>query len=164
RHGAMRILLIDSCAYHGVKGEHNHGRISDATLGEIDRRLSADGPCALNLLVCHHHPQKLAEYKLGDYDDMVNGQKLLDLLGYGKHGDWVVLHGHKHCPKVSYAAGGATSPLVFSCGSVGARLFAELVRVHEINGTYWSFRPVYFRNLGLSVRLPLGIGFRVMVA
>lgn len=126
RYGLMRVLLIDSCAYHGIKGEHTHGRVSDATLGEIDKRLSTDGPCALNVLVCHHHPQKLADYKLGDYDDMVNGQKLLDLLGYGKHGDWIVLHGHKHCPKISYAAGGATSPLVFSCGSVGARLFPEL--------------------------------------
>jgi len=126
RCGEMRVLLLDSCAYHGVEGEQNHGRISDATLAEIDRTLTADGPCVLNLLVCHHHPQKLAEYNLGDYDDMVNGQKVLDLLGYGKHGDWIVLHGHKHCPKISYAAGGASSPLVFSCGSVGARLFSDL--------------------------------------
>ncbi|HZR78713.1 MAG TPA: metallophosphoesterase, partial [Chthoniobacterales bacterium] len=126
RHGAMRVLLVDSCAYHGIKHEYNHGRISDPTLGEIERRLTADGPCELNLMVCHHHPQKLADYNLGDYDDMLNGQKILDRLGYGKHGDWIVLHGHKHCPKISYAAGGANSPLVFSCGSIGARLFPEL--------------------------------------
>jgi hypothetical protein len=54
------------------------------------------------------------------------GQFLLDLLAYDSNGDWVVLHGHKHCPKISYAAGGVTSPIVFSCGSIGAKLYPEL--------------------------------------
>lgn len=126
RADGCRVLLVDSCAYHGVKGEHLHGRISDTVLADIDERLSVDGPCELNVLVCHHHPQKLTEYRLGDYDDMANGQPLLDLIGRGKHGDWLVVHGHKHRPKLSYASGGAASAVVMSCGSIGARLFPDL--------------------------------------
>jgi hypothetical protein len=57
---------------------------------------------------------------------MANGQLLLDLLARDAHGDWIIIHGHKHCPKISYAAGGVASPVVLSCGSIGAKLYPEL--------------------------------------
>lgn len=56
---------------------------------------------------------------------MRNGQLLLDLLGSGDHGRWLVIHGHKHYPKLTYAAGGANSPVVFAAGSLCAQLLGE---------------------------------------
>ena len=58
------------------------------------------------------------ELGLGDYDVMTNGQLLLDKLGSGDFGKWLLIHGHKHHPKLTYAAGGNSSPVVFSAGSL----------------------------------------------
>lgn len=122
----FRIVVVDSCAFHGKKEEDAHGRISNLTLTALSQRITKDGRFPLNILVCHHHPQKQTEYNLGESDDMKNGQILLDMLAADPNNDWIVIHGHKHCPKISYAAGGVSSPTVLSCGSVGAKLYPEL--------------------------------------
>jgi hypothetical protein len=48
------------------------------------------------------------------------------MLGQGLYGEWLIIHGHKHHPKLSYAAGGQSAPIVFSAGSLCAQLYAEL--------------------------------------
>lgn len=115
----IRILLLDSCAHHGgAEIEKNHGRISGYTLELIAAELSASDRRPLQILLCHHHPHSHAEHQLGAVDVMESGQLLLDLLS--KHGQWFVLHGHKHHPKISYAAGGNSGPCVFAAGSLCA--------------------------------------------
>ena len=57
---------------------------------------------------------------------MNGGQSLLDLLGHDVYGEWLVIHGHKHHPKICYAAGSATSPIVFAAGSLCANLFKNV--------------------------------------
>src|SRR5450759_3743692 len=52
--------------------------------------------------------------------------RLIDLLGDGNLGQWLIVHGHKHFPNIAYSAGAAQSPVVFSCGSFSARLSPEL--------------------------------------
>jgi hypothetical protein len=122
-----RLVILNSSAYHGGKpGEINHGRIADSTLAILKSELSATEPRLINILLCHHHPQQHMELQLGDYDVMKNGQLLLDLLGCGEFGRWLVIHGHKHHPKIAYAQGGATSPVIFSAGSLCASLYLEL--------------------------------------
>ena len=49
---------------------------------------------------------------------MVNGSLLLSLLE--RFGFQLVVHGHKHHPKLSYAAGGGASPAVLASGSLAA--------------------------------------------
>ena len=120
------IVLLDSSAYHTTPDEYPHGRVAEPTLARLKADLESDGHRALNILVCHHHPQQHSELKLGEYDVMRNGQRLLDLLGCGTHGRWVLIHGHKHHPKISYASGGSASPLVFSAGSLCSNLYPEL--------------------------------------
>jgi hypothetical protein len=122
----FNILILNSSAYHGGDADEiNHGRISDATLASIERRLASLERRPINLLLCHHHPQQHMELDLGDFDVMKNGQLLLDLLG--READrWLVIHGHKHHPKLTYASGGATSPIIFSAGSLSASLYQKL--------------------------------------
>ena len=123
-----RLLLLNSCAYHGGQdSEKDHGHSYEATLGLIREALEADcRPAAVNLLLCHHHPQQHQEFKLGDYDAMKNGQLLLELLGSGQLGHWLIIHGHKHHPKLCYASGGAASPVIFSAGSLSVDIQHEL--------------------------------------
>jgi hypothetical protein len=122
-----RLVILNSSAYHGGKpGEIDHGRIADSTLSVLQKELADREPKLINILLCHHHPQQHMELNLGDYDVMKNGQLLLDLLGSGEFGRWLIIHGHKHHPKIAYAQGGATSPIVFSAGSLCANLYLEL--------------------------------------
>lgn len=44
------------------------------------------------------------------------------MIGSGEFGSWIVIHGHKHHPKITYAAGGNHSPVVFSAGSFSVLL------------------------------------------
>lgn len=127
RGSGVRFLVLNSCAHHaGPTEELAHGRVSGSTLAALRLHLEKSKPETANIMVCHHHPQQHQEIDLGDYDVMRNGQLLLDLLSEPGRGDWLVLHGHKHHPKITYAAGASTSPVVFSAGSLAACLYPSL--------------------------------------
>lgn len=121
--GPMRIVLLNSSSSHGYgEIEKNHGRVDDLTLKGLAKDLRALGPASVNILLCHHHPHHHSELSLGEADVMKQGQQLLDMLGCGEYGRWLVIHGHKHHPKIAYAAGGSSSPIVFAAGSLCAIL------------------------------------------
>jgi Calcineurin-like phosphoesterase len=122
-----RLVVLNSSAFHGGnEKEAERGRVSPATIANLEKYLQSAPPKHLGILICHHHPQQHAELSLGEYDWMREGQQLLDLLGDGRFGSWLVIHGHKHHPKLTYAAGGSASPVVFSAGSISAVLYPEL--------------------------------------
>jgi predicted MPP superfamily phosphohydrolase len=122
-----RTILLNSSAHHGsAPEEQNHGRITPAALEGLRKRLSQLSPQVLSILICHHHPHQHSELKLGATDVMHDGQQLLDLLGTDGAAPWLIIHGHKHHPKITYAAGGTSSPVVFASGSLTAFLFPEL--------------------------------------
>lgn len=123
----VRALLINTCATHGLHpDEIKHGRIAPPTLERIRKHLEADAvEYAIDLAVCHHHPQQHSDLELGEYDFMREGQQFLQLIGSGDLGSWIVIHGHKHHPKITYAAGGNTSPVVFSAGSFSVLLHPQ---------------------------------------
>ncbi len=123
----FKIIVLNSSAYHGSKPEEiNHGRISENTIVQLELILKKEKPKPINILMCHHHPQQHMEINLGEYDVMQGGQLILDLIGTGKYGDWLVIHGHKHHPKITYASGTNNAPIILSAGSLCAVLFKEL--------------------------------------
>jgi 3',5'-cyclic AMP phosphodiesterase CpdA len=132
-----RILVLNSSAYHGTSDakdrrgnsvpEYEHGRISDYTLDAIRDELENSNTKEINILLCHHHPHQHSEHGLGELDVMQGGQRLIELLGNSRFGSWLIVHGHKHHPKISYAAGPTSAtPVVFAAGSVSAFLYPEL--------------------------------------
>jgi hypothetical protein len=48
------------------------------------------------------------------------------MLGANDFGRWLVIHGHRHWPHITYAPGQSSSPVVFSAGSLSAILYDEL--------------------------------------
>lgn len=123
----FRIVLLNSSAYQGGRPEEfHHGRVSQRTVDAIGEELEAEDPPPINVLVCHHHPYKNDDHPAENYSEMQGGDALLQLLGSGDYGRWVVVHGHKHLPRLRYAAGGIASPVVFSAGSLSAVLYPEL--------------------------------------
>lgn len=122
----VRIVTLNSSAYHGINNEYDHGRLAPKTIEKIKSALDKGGERRLNILLCHHHPQKQEEIDLEDYEVMDGGQKLIEMLGSGGYGYWAVVHGHKHWPKIFYAQGTTSyPPIIFSSGSFSADLHPE---------------------------------------
>ncbi|NLS13900.1 metallophosphoesterase [Vibrio sp. SM6] len=118
------LLLVNTSAYHGFNDEYKHGRIALETVNQIEEHLeSLEEIKALNILICHHHPQRM-EHAHNDYDgqQMAGGQKLLHSIQNVDKGPWLILHGHKHYACISTASSeGQTPPIVFSAGSASAK-------------------------------------------
>ena len=170
--GPVRFLVINTNAIHGVGEEHNWGRITDTTLNEIKSALKKSVPREINLCICHHHPHRHPEIPK-DYDDIRGGQLFLDMLAKSGEAPWIVIHGHKHHPRLGYAQGNSRSAAVFSAGSFSARLYPELERlarnqfyllkfplseIHRLRTTVATFQSwTWFEGSGWA-RSPIGSG------
>jgi len=127
---AYRVLLLNSAAYHGymkeneAHKEHEHGRISKATLAAIRDALNHTGPRSVNIVLCHHHPMANNDVGETDYSEMSGGHDLVNLLSEDD-AEWMMVHGHKHYPRIAYATGTGAACLVFGAGSFSARLYSE---------------------------------------
>lgn len=119
-----RLFLLNSAAYHGYTDEWKHGRVSERTLDELSRAIANTNSNLPGVLVCHHHPIGFGHVDLSDKSEMQGGAQLLERLS--DLGSWLVIHGHKHFPRVAYASGSAASPTIFSAGSFSATLYAQL--------------------------------------
>ena len=133
-----RIVLLNSSAYHGGKAPKNdehageeefkRGRVSLRTLERLKTDLEGSNKLALNILLTHHHPARNSDIPDSlDYSEMVAGDQLLNLLSELNSGGWIIIHGHKHVPKIWYAGSGTgTGPVIMSAGSFSAKLYPEI--------------------------------------
>jgi 3',5'-cyclic AMP phosphodiesterase CpdA len=125
-----RLLLLNSSAYHGGGKEQlkeaEHGRVSQRTISAIEASLKSSSVRDINILVCHHHLYKDNAIYENDYSEMDGADHLLRVLGSGDYGQWLVVHGHKHHPKLQYGSGSSSSPVIFGAGSLCASLYSEL--------------------------------------
>jgi len=146
-----RVVTLNSCAYHGQgTGEQDKGRISEYTLAELREELDGEEAPPINILLCHHHPVHFTDIGDDSYDAMDGGPGLLDLLRSGSHGRWMVIHGHRHMPHLTYALGGAASPVIFSAASFSVDLHLA-IQARSRNQFYMlSFPLEETRELGLS--------------
>lgn len=174
-----RFVVLNSCSGMGYKN-HDFGLYAPEMEQVIkDLRRKPDRK-PINICVCHHHPHRHGEYGLGEEDDMRRGQLLTDALSDFDLGQWMIIHGHKHHPKISYAQGSTFSPIVFSAGSLSARIWDKIQNVarnqyhlltfdipkvrhyKRLVGTYksWSWFPMTgWRQAAASEGLPAEGGF-----
>lgn len=122
----FRTVLLNSSAYHGYANEWQHGRVSERTREYLKKRLRETKDYGLNILVTHHQVCKQGSIDLEDKSEMQDGTALLEDLGSGEFGSWLIIHGHRHWPSIGHASGGRGAPLVFSAGSFSAVLWKEL--------------------------------------
>jgi len=121
--------MLNTSAFHGIKTESKHGRISDLTTSrliskveEIDDREDKK----INIVVCHHHPFPMDRIKYKDYEAMEGGDVLISEIESSSKSNWMFIHGHLHFPRVMYAhAQGTQGALIFSAGSFSGPLDPE---------------------------------------
>lgn len=127
-----RIVTLNSTAHYAAPGEAVRGRVTDDTLQSVRGELERRGPvghrlggpeASVNMLVCHHHPHRYGDLRMPDYSEMTGGDQLIRMLGSGDLGTWIVVHGHKHLPRLAYASGDMRAPVVFAAGSLTAHLY-----------------------------------------
>jgi hypothetical protein len=152
----IRVALINSVASHTTKEAADHGLITPQQLAVLNTALAGKSTLPFQIAICHHHPMLHEDIGLGTKDVIENGSLLIDLLA--AHGFHLVIHGHKHHPKLSYAPGAVPLPVLAS-GSFAAgmkhglasrtRNLFHLIKLHTsgppgllVKGTIdtWQFR------------------------
>lgn len=195
--GDVRLVVLNSAAFHGIHSddpatkkpaEYLHGRVSDRTIDAIDASLTGSD-AKLNILLTHHHIIPAEDvYKSAGADVMKGGQLLLKRLYETTGHRWMVIHGHQHFSSVRYGGIGSPMPIIFSAGSVSAKIDPSLLsratnqfyylefpidRYEELNwegcgtvrswhwikGTGWLQTP-----FGFSGGIPSGSGFGCIVS
>lgn len=127
--GPARFLVINTCWLHEARDELERGVVTDYTIERIGEELTKPDASPFKIAVFHHHPHPHTDLKLGADDIIKNGQRLLDLLAANGH--WLVVHGHKHHPKIEYAQGQYRQPIVLACGSFSGRLESDNAAVSK---------------------------------
>lgn len=118
---SYNLLVLNSSAFHGYAEELEHGRISKYMLDNIIEELSNLPTDKINLVMMHHHPCIIDDLnKKESYDVARGGSDLLERLSQGDLGEWLVIHGHRHYPRLTQASGGNSAPFILSSGSLGA--------------------------------------------
>lgn len=118
--GLARFLVINTCWLHEARDELHRGAITKYTLERIESDLRERPANDLNIAIFHHHPHPHSELGLGSDDVIRNGDRLLESLA--ENANWLVVHGHKHHPKLEYAKGQFRTPVVFASGSFSGRV------------------------------------------
>jgi len=122
--GNIAFHMVNSSAYHGVGSEEKHGRIADSTIERLmDSVRSSGNVPRTNIVVCHHHPNRIDTIGYPDYEAMENGAALLEEIDKAESDEWLIIHGHLHFPRLRYASSsGNGRPVVFSAGSFSGPL------------------------------------------
>jgi predicted phosphodiesterase len=124
----IAIVLINSCHFHVTMqpNEYERGKISQVVLDSFRQRATElANSKKFRIVLMHHHPISHHDMEGSGQIDMYNGSKLMEILNES-YNDWLIIHGHKHDPRLIRAQGSATQPVVFSAGSFGAALTGAL--------------------------------------
>lgn len=113
-----RIVIINSVSKHFDETLARRGSIEESQLTGLRTYLEQAGPKEIQVGVVHHHPIAHENVGLGADDLMVGGSLLLELLDAS--GFYLVIHGHKHHPRLKYSGNGAAGLTVFAAGSLSA--------------------------------------------
>ncbi|WP_237064231.1 metallophosphoesterase family protein [Microbulbifer zhoushanensis] len=149
-HDNARIITLNSSAYHGISDEYLYGRVTEITINKIKNKLASLPEKPINILLCHHHFHKNEEIKVEDYDAMEGASRLMAMLSEEATGDWMLIHGHKHFPKIYYGQSSyGQSPIIFSAGSFSGDTNGELGTVASNQVYLLEFNLEEIENYGL---------------
>lgn len=116
KHDKTLILVFNSCHSHRNSAS---SRTSHITIDQLDKIKSALNEINVDefdykIALCHHHPINHGNLSNPDVDLISNGDDFIKLLESYRF--QVVIHGHKHEPKLSYK----DSVAIFCAGSLSS--------------------------------------------
>jgi len=99
------VLSINSSMKHFRETDCRKGGVSDECLDHIRALCREKALPDLRIAVCHHHPILHDDVSGGDESVMDRGDKLMSVLDELDFS--ILVHGHKHTPRLRYARPGA---------------------------------------------------------
>jgi UDP-2,3-diacylglucosamine pyrophosphatase LpxH len=113
-----RIVVINSVMSHHDEKSAKRGKVTESQLAALRANLADGVRPRFQVALCHHHPIPHEGLGLGADDLMENGSLLVELLEEYEFN--LVVHGHKHYPRLRYSGAGTTGITVFASGSLSA--------------------------------------------
>jgi Icc-related predicted phosphoesterase len=113
-----RLLIINTAHNHFNKENAEHGDISEEALKYLEDELKLISDDKVGIAITHHCPIEHSHYNSGINDFMHNGDELSKIID--RFNFKLLIHGHKHDPRIRNGQGGINSPFIFSSGSFSA--------------------------------------------
>lgn len=117
------VVVLNTVIDHNDEKSAMRGSFADDRLDALDRALTQSfmhGSFPLRMAVLHHHPLLHSYINYTSEDVLANGDQLLDVLA--KHRVDILVHGHKHQPRIRRHSSQGRSMIVFAAGSFSAFL------------------------------------------
>lgn len=111
------VFSFNSCAEHDSL-EQDRGTFPRSSQDNLKYILEKNKLQQVSIFVLHHPIASEPGHASGPYDYVQNGIFISEMLER-LSSQWLILHGHKHFRKLSYAQGGRNSPVIFSASSLG---------------------------------------------
>lgn len=116
------ILILNTVIDHNDKSSAIRGTFNDNRLSELKSYLAGIDSTLnpIRVVVMHHHPilHSFADYESSDV--LANGDAILQVVS--EFGFRLVIHGHRHEPRIARLAQSSTKMCVFASGSFSAML------------------------------------------
>lgn len=120
----IRLALVNTVAHDGPESKVHHGAVSQEAVDALDRALQPLTPTdSTRVCLLHHHPIQYTNPLPDDVDFSVmsNAENLLSVLA--QHRFDILVHGHRHSPRVlTYSVNGSHPLVIVGAGSFSARL------------------------------------------
>lgn len=163
------ILVLNSVADHTSEQTAKRGSFPERRLAALDKELLrySNSEFPLRIAMLHHHPLLHSHLNFLSEDVLANGDQLITVLS--KHRFDIIIHGHKHQPRLRRQDDGAHNMIVFAAGSFSAFLhemssttrnlfhLIELDKKDELSGVLRSWE--YNDGLGWSPTARKSSGF-----
>jgi hypothetical protein len=123
-------LSINSVADHHDEKTAMQGSFNDTRMDALSKCLSnysSDDDYPLRIAVLHHHPILHSCPGFTPSDVLPNGDRLMDLLS--EHRFNLLIHGHRHQPRLKRYQSHGNNMIVFASGSFSAMLKEDLSTV-----------------------------------
>lgn len=170
----FRILVINSCHFHFNKNKSSSGEVDSELLKDVEDYLIKNKENKIQLMMCHHHPIRHSMYNLGEEDEIINSENLLNLLRKFKFD--LIIHGHKHNPLLRYCNPTNNNKIaIFSSGSfssktnlmhTGTKNFFHIIDINKNNESKgiissWTYQPQigWQKNYDENSFMPPNTGF-----
>lgn len=146
QHGNLVLLNIDTNGKDPFRTQGKYGRIELDTVDEMGHDLSRMiKPDTFVVVICHHHPYRHGDIDLEDYSALDHAPELLEMFERLGGAGWLIVHGHKHYPRIRAHGSRLT---IFSAGSL-AGSFRGPLQCRARNQCY-ELKITLDRRLGID--------------
>jgi len=114
------VVVINTAYHHYSEKEARSGTFPDSQLVRLDEVLTGRPSPPIRIALLHHHPVLHSFAGFDSADVLPTGDELIRVLA--KHRCHMVIHGHKHHPRLHRELVGTTSIFVLASGSLSAYL------------------------------------------